>query len=364
MHRIFLYDKIYIPKAAVSEELLKKNWEFPVFDEPLCKPCDNKINRLNARCKLCPGYIKTIKMWGTQTDKNNLEYYTLPLGSIAETWSKLGFINNPNIGVDDRRCDISFDHALKFTGSLRTGEIIDGMPTANQQYLVNKWLETTSGLIQAPPRTGKSVLGVYLSCFLSKKTMIVAHQEELLMNFYKTYESMTNLKELREHTGKKIVKVIKKIEELDEEYYDVILVNYQKFIRDETGKDRIKKYLKTRYAFVAVDEVHSAGAQCFSKFLNQLTCKYRLGLTATPYRKDCVEGDTKVYTERGVLSMKEIFSLTSQGEKLRVYSKNTMTNEIELKPILELHKKTSDSLIELEFSTSKSILMTSDHQLY
>lgn len=361
-HKVFIYDKVYIPQCLVTDaSLLAKYWEFPVFDEPLCRPCDNKPNRLNNQCKTCPGYLKTIKMWSTHEGKNGLKYYTLPAGCIGEVFKRLR-LDYSQFVVDDRRCNLDFTHPLSFTGDLFTGEVVDGVATANQQYIVNKWLEVGSGIIEAQPRTGKTVMATYLSCFLGKKTIIVAHQEELLQNFYKTFENLTNLKELRLDSGKEIVRLVKKVSDLDKEDYDVILVNYQKFIKDETGKARIDKYLKNRYSFLIIDECHSAAASCFSKFANQLTPRYSLGLSATPDRKDCVEGSTKIHTEIGILTMEEIVSRFSRGEKLRVYSFNQESKEIELKPILEVHRKTVDAYREITLLDDQVIRVTIDHE--
>lgn len=366
MDTVFIYDKIYIPQHLVRDHsLLRKYWEFHVFDEPLCKPCNNKPNRLNAQCKICPGYKKTIKMWNEFSGQNNVNYYTVPAGCVDENFRKLN-LDISQLNIVDKRCDLPFTHDLKFTGTLRTGEIVNGLPTANQQYLVDKWLEKGGGIIEAQPRTGKTVIGVYISCFLGRKTLITANQSDLLDNFYKTYLSMTNLLELRQQTGREIVKVVKKMSDLEkeDEDYDVILVNYQKFIKDASGSTRINRYLKGKYATLVVDEVHSSAASCFSKFVNQLTPKYALGLSATNKRKDCVAGETLVYTEVGVLSMSEIFRRRELGEMLRVYSQNEVTGDIELKPILEVHKKDVTSYKVLTTHTGQTLLMTEDHLLY
>jgi hypothetical protein len=363
MQKIYIKDKLYIPQTLIPDlSLLQKHWDLPVFDESLCKRCDNRPHRINNQCRICPGLQRIVRMWAVKEGNNGLKYYTLPCGQIKHTLARLN-IDISNVQFEDLRVDLPFIHPLKFTGTLRRGEFVNGVPTANQEYLVQKWLETGYGLIEAPPRTGKTVLGTYLSCFLQKKTIITAHQEELLMNFYKTYVNMTNLKELQEQTGKHIVKVIQKIEDFEREDYDVILVNYQKFIRS-SGEERIEKYLKSKFAFVIVDECHQGAAECFSKFLHKLAPKYTLGLSATPKRKDCVEERTQIYTEQGVMSMGDLVDLLKQGQKIRVYSKNLETNEIELKPILEVHEKYTNRVKKALLSNRVSLLTTTDHFLY
>lgn len=364
--KIYINDKIYIPCSLIQDtSLLNKYWEFFAFDEPLCKVCDNKKFRVNQQCRLCPGLQKIIRMWDTKTSNNNESFYTLPVGQINEVFKKLHIdIHNKAIQIIDLRCDKQFTYNLQFTAELRVGQEINGLATANQQYLVNKWLEKGYGLIEAPPRTGKTVIGTYLSCFLQRKTLITAHQEELLQNFYKTYETMTNLSELRQTTNKQIVKIITKVEDLEKEDYDVILVNYQKFIREQSAEERINKYLKNKFAFVVVDECHQAAAECFSRFLNKLNPKFALGLSATPKRKDCVSGDTQIQTEEGLLTMSEIVSRVKNKQAIRVYSFNDETKQIELKPVLEAHEKLVNIHKVIELTNNSFIKCTKDHMLY
>ena len=39
---------------------------------------------------------------------------------------------------------------------------------------------------------------------------------------------------------------------------------------------------------VIVDEAHQSGAEAYSKFLSSLDARYKLGLSATPLRKDAM----------------------------------------------------------------------------
>lgn len=357
---VFLYDKIYIPAGLVKDTTLLKHWEFPVFDEAMCKVCPNKPNRLNEQCKTCPGYLKTLKLWGQYKGKNNIDYYFVPVGFVNRALDKLG-LNSTSTLISDRRCAKAFSNNLQFTGTLKTGEIENGIPTPNQRYLVDEWLKRGYGIIQAPPRTGKTVLGCNIACNLKVRTIIITNQDELLQNFYKTFEDLTNLKQLRQETGREIVKIIDSVDEITNDL-DIVLTTYQKFIRKETAKDRIDSLLKGKFGLFITDEVHTAGAMSYAKFLNQLDCKYRLGLSATPNRKDCVEGTTKICTDRGELTMLEIFNRSEKGEKIRVFSKNTETGTIELKPILEFHRNIVDRIREIELLSGDILRVTQDHE--
>lgn len=128
-----------------------------------------------------------------------------------------------------------------------------------------------------------TVMSVFCCCKIGVKTIVIAKQEEFLNNFYKTFMSMTNVPKIEKKLGHPIVKVVKDVKEMKN--LQVALVTYQKFIR-ESGDKRIKKYINGRYSFLILDEVHGAAAVSFAKFVNKLVMKYRLGLSATPLRKD------------------------------------------------------------------------------
>ena len=109
-----------------------------------------------------------------------------------------------------------------------------------------------SGVLQAPPRTGKTVLGTFTAVKLGLKTLILAHQEDLLDNFYKTFVRDTNLLLLRKKTGKRVVDIVHK--DIDFLQLDVALCTYQKFIRAGTGMKRWNKYIKGKFGTIIVDE--------------------------------------------------------------------------------------------------------------
>ena len=97
----------------------------------------------------------------------------------------------------------------------------------------------------------------------------------------------TNLLELREQTGKEIAKIMESKKDLEKEDYDILMFTYQSFIREASEED-IKKYLKGHYGLIIVDEAHQAGATAYAKFLGKLDARYRLGMSATPLRKDAL----------------------------------------------------------------------------
>jgi superfamily II DNA or RNA helicase len=113
--------------------------------------------------------------------------------------------------------------------------------------------------------------------------LIVAHKKQLLRQFYRTYRDFTNMSDLKRR-GRTVVKMVSTPEDLDTKA-DVVLVNYQKFI-SKYGPARLKEAITGKFGLLIVDEAHMGSASAFAKFINEIDARYRLGLTATPDRKD------------------------------------------------------------------------------
>jgi hypothetical protein len=99
---------------------------------------------------------------------------------------------------------------------------------------------------------------------------------------------VTNLSQVMEDTGKQTIfmpesysNLVKFIKE--QGVPDVLLITYQSFIKDLS---RVADILNKYYCFAIVDEEHGTGADAYLRFVASLDMKYRLGLTATPDRKD------------------------------------------------------------------------------
>ncbi len=277
--------KIYIPEQDITEECLRDNYEIEMFQESICARCPYKKDKPNEYCEACSAYEGILRLWA----KNYIQgkaYYTIPSGNIKRA-SKLTGIDFS--GYKDLRCIKPFDSDLHWIGQLRQGEVVNGVQSANQQLLVDTWLseEKRYGFVQAPPRTGKTVCANYISMQIGYKTLIIAHQHELLENFMKSLKRDTNLLELQEQTGKEIAKILEKKKDLGKEDYDILMFTYQSFIREASDED-FKKYIQGHYGLVIIDEAHQAGAAAYAKFLGKLDCRYRLGMSATPLRKDAL----------------------------------------------------------------------------
>lgn len=276
--KFIIRDKLYFRRDQVNLREVKRHYEKMMYDESACGRCKNLPDRHNEMCDACPAFQGEIKLWRKGQFKG-ADYIAIPVGDRV-TAKKIGF--DFHLAVD-KRANPPFRNRLKFTRELYHGQTIDDIKTANQVKLTDEWLKVKHGIIEAAPRTGKTVLGCFISVQLGTRTLIVAHKKQLLRQFYRTYRDFTNMRALKAR-GRTVVKMVSTVEDLDTKA-DIVLVNYQKFI-SKYGPGRLKEAITGKFGLLIVDEAHMGSASAFAKFINEIDAKYRLGLTATPDRKD------------------------------------------------------------------------------
>lgn len=193
--------------------------------------------------------------------------YRFPRGNLPKLKRVLG-------GIEwlDRRTAAPFPSRLRFTGQLYD----------EQKELVRRWLECGYGLVMAPPRSGKTLVATALMCRLRQRTLMLAHRAELCHQLEETIRRFTNVNELEEDAGQKLVGVL---EEWDDFFPIATLSTYQCFAVSKQGR-RVLREKRDYFGLVIVDECHMVSTELFGEVVNVTTAAYRCGLTATPTRKN------------------------------------------------------------------------------
>lgn len=277
----YLTNKLYIPDE-VDLDIVQRKYERHMYNESACARCRFKPERFDEMvCGSCDAYLGMIKLWGKNTIKGK-SFISLPRGNLPKVEKRLDI----RLKVKDLRPKIKFKRKLKFTGKLYRGEKIKGKKTPDQKKIVNDWLEHKNGLIEAPPRTGKTILGVYATCKIGQRTLIVASQELWLRQFIKAFRKFTNAPEIKKKYGRSPYLLVKSKKDYKRMHkYDIILLTYQKFIQLRQ-QENFKRYIKNKFSLLIVDECHQMPAIHYSKFISKISTRYNLGLTATPKRVD------------------------------------------------------------------------------
>lgn len=294
------------------------------------------------------------------TPREDKHYWSLPQGDLKEIVSfvesrvkrepdllrvkvkKNGktVYRKAKLRVVDLRDSLPFENPIKFNGSLRDGTKVDGFNTVDQRGAVEAWWKNgKSGILCAPPRSGKTVMSTFAYCKLGVRTVIITHSRDLLNQFHQTATGVSSpnykskaprkrdangklvplKKAVEEKEGESIRKAMTNLKQLQEESEDqrpliympksivdlrnyvgkygkvpeVLLISYQSFIRDY---ERVANLINRFYSFMICDEVHRSGADSYLNFLECVSVKYRMSLSATPIRKDGKDVVFKLYS--------------------------------------------------------------------
>lgn len=265
-------EKAYFPVSTVNTVEIEQKYKRHLYSEIDCNTCNNKSERHNYLCDACPrgAYHGLINFTDYKVFKG-IQYIGLPIGDKKNFGHKAG-IAFSDYEIKDRRVLSPFKYNITFTGSLRDYQL----------PLVEEFLKHKYGLIQAPPRTGKTIISLYLALQLGQKTLILADQYEFLEQFHDHVKRFTNILAIEKKKGVELLGFPKKIEDFKK--YQICCCTYQRFI-SEKGQ-RLLEEVSPLFGTVITDEVHKAAATCFSQVISKLYPRYMFGVTATVERKD------------------------------------------------------------------------------
>lgn len=142
--------------------------------------------------------------------------------------------------------------------------------------------EGKSFILQAPTGWGKTVVGCWLIGEVGRKALIITTKEDIVDQWVESAEKFLGL------SNDKIG--IWRGDVSPDPDCNVVVGLVQSLLK---GPERYPDIDFTSFGFVICDEVHRIGAEQFSKALWHFPAKLRMGLSATPYRKD---GRDEVFT--------------------------------------------------------------------
>ncbi|PIE66847.1 MAG: restriction endonuclease subunit R [Deltaproteobacteria bacterium] len=161
--------------------------------------------------------------------------------------------------IDDRRRSLD-DVDFQFQGMLK----------AFQMDAVADMLKKESGTLSAPTGSGKTVMGLYMIARRRQPTVIVVHTKDLAFQWIQRIEQFLGIPADRIGllgAGKKKIG----------EQITVALV--QSLYRAADG-------VSPRTGHLVVDECHRTPSRTFTEAVRAFDCRYLLGLSATPWRRD------------------------------------------------------------------------------
>ncbi|MEM1008422.1 MAG: DEAD/DEAH box helicase, partial [Myxococcota bacterium] len=136
-----------------------------------------------------------------------------------------------------------------------------------QQHAINAIRKSRSGVIVIPTGGGKTMVAMALAATLQTRTLFIVHTRELLRQTQQSVERFLHTQPGVAGGGKWAPKD-----------FTIALV--------QTLCKRDLEGFADQFGLVIVDEAHHAPAQSYRELLRSFPARYRVALTATPFRKD------------------------------------------------------------------------------
>lgn len=154
--------------------------------------------------------------------------------------------------------------------------LADGIsPFWYQSEAVEAFLESGHGVVEAPCGAGKTGIGTFLAARLSGRVLVVCHTLELVRQWRDRLATWLPGVTVGQLGGGKKPK---------EE--DIVVASLQTMARWKWGE---LEAFGRPFDLLICDECHHVPAETWIRVVAALPCRWRLGLTATPKRKDGLE---------------------------------------------------------------------------
>ncbi|TAL62088.1 MAG: DEAD/DEAH box helicase [Bacteroidetes bacterium] len=230
----------------------------------------NKVLSINSMALVESDNLEALRglLTITSTDK---EPYTLKLYTEVSSNSIL----IPRGLIKERH---QVKHFNKLLSSKKSSIVLRDI----QEKIIKEFIEKVDilspygGIIKAPTGSGKTVMAIELMFRLGYKTLIIVPTDRLMTQWIEQLKSLSNLTDYD-------IGVIKQNRcEYSNRLVSVAMVH-------SLAKDKYPKEMYDEFGTIIYDEVHTLGAETFSKTASMFNSKYRIGLSATPRRKDGME---------------------------------------------------------------------------
>jgi len=133
--------------------------------------------------------------------------------------------------------------------------------------IVNKY----QGILEGPPGSGKTILGISLIAYYRQPTLVLTHTSIIFKQWQEQIKKFLNYDCGVLGGGKKEIK-------------DITVGMFQT-VYNMLSKNKNDDILR-RFGCIIIDETQHLAARTFEFVVNKFPAKYRYGLSATPYRKD------------------------------------------------------------------------------
>jgi hypothetical protein len=331
--RNIMFDRFYQPESYVDMRHVESKYVRQVFNERMCEKCDYRDDRSSSfyLCMECEGYISTYSFFNKVKIKGDT-YIGLPRiegegKSFVDKRIKK-FDLSPELQLT---CELWPNQLKVISDILGEYTLVDGVyqPKVNTFY---------NGIIEAPPRTGKTLIVIALALSFGHKTLIIAHQTDLLNQFVLDIKERTNFDDIENSYG-----ICKKVEDFYK--YDVCLSTYQMFI-SKNGVKRLQE-IKKLFGSIFIDEVHRSSALEYSKVLAAFPAANKIGVTGTVERKDNLHFVASTILGKVLTSVSsEVLTPTVYVHETKIGPSTEYKIWVYAMRFLQRHKKRNDLIVK------------------
>ncbi len=270
--KAYLSNRLYVPKNYVTTYMLNQ-FTYNLDNQ------DTENIPTNAKLDLesiSDSGLEDLSI--IETYREYEEYYGFSRGNLGKIYEVFR-----DFDIEDQRAKPPFKYDLQWNDNKKLRTM--SKDKSNQTEVFKEWLEYEYGQIKAPCRWGKTVVLAKIICALKVKTLVIAHQIELLKQLLDTFYKFTNILELQKEENQEIIGYVNEWEDMNR--LDVAVMPYQRYVIGKNADIWLDK-CTDMFGAVFVDEVFKLAATCYSRTINTLNPYYRLGVSATPYRKDAL----------------------------------------------------------------------------
>lgn len=243
---IELNNKLLLKRSQILASVirfLKENLNFFNLEYLVKKRLGKSVFRLEK-------YFKLVEESGNDI--------LLPRGFVTRLTSFLNEHKIPHRLIDQRPRFKKMKLASNIT--LRT----------DQLYAVEQAMKNDSGVIVAPPGSGKTIIGLEIITKRKLPALILVHRQQLLDQWLERIETFLGIPKIHigQYTGRK-----------KKQGKEMTVAMMQTLHRMDITK------LEDSFGTIITDECHHIPAKTFREVISQFNPKYSYGLTATPKRK-------------------------------------------------------------------------------
>ncbi len=246
---ITISDGIYVPKT-IPQYFITTLYR----DLTIKNPAYIEAKSFQRSTKSIPKEIKLFK--------ETKEAIRLPRGYLFHLIKRL---KDEKIAYEfvNETITVSVDYP-EMVGSLRT----------YQNEAILKAHKYRQGVIISPCGSGKTVMGIFFLAMTGQKTLWVTHTKDLM------YQTIDQIEKFLRIPAKEIGRIGDGKKVIGEKVTVGLVQSLVKYDKD---------LLRESFGTIVIDEAHRVPSKTFQNIVEISKAKFRLGLTATPKRKDGLE---------------------------------------------------------------------------